>query len=128
MASLVIVFAIITLLPFATLPFKIAITPTLLELMLIALTDDLAAAAAGRAGVRPACDHAWAGWCSCFWPLRCFSLIIGANGRPDNLTLHNYLKFALGVLLYFSVVNVVRTRDDMRWALRALILAAVERP
>ncbi len=121
MSSLVIVFAIITLLPFATLPFKIAITPTLLELMLIALLIiwllrllavpeyDLRATMLG-------------GLVLLFLTFTVFSLIIGANGRPDNLTLHNYLKFALGVLLYFSVVNVVRTRTTMRWALRALII------
>jgi O-antigen ligase len=51
-----------------------------------------------------------------------FSLIIGANGRPDNLTLHNYVKFVLGVLLFFSVLTTVRTRYQMRWALRGLLI------
>lgn len=121
LASLAGVFAIITLLPFGTLPFKIALTPTLLELMLAVLLlvwllrllavpeYDLRATILG-------------GLVLLFLGFTVFSLIIGANGRPDNLTLHNYLKFALGVLLYFSVLNVVRTRSDMRWAVRALII------
>ncbi|HZG67669.1 MAG TPA: O-antigen ligase family protein, partial [Herpetosiphonaceae bacterium] len=39
-----------------------------------------------------------------------------------NLTLHNYVKFVLGVLLFFSVLNTVRTRTEMRWALRGLLI------
>jgi polysaccharide biosynthesis protein PslJ len=121
LASLVVVFGIITLLPFGTLPVKIALTPTLLELMLAVLLGvwvlrllavpefDLRATLLG-------------GMVLLFLGFTIFSLIIGANGRPDNLTLHNYLKFALGVLAYFSVLNVVRTRDDMRWAMRALLV------
>lgn len=121
LASLVIVVAISTLLPFATLPFKVAITPTLLELMLIALTMvwGLRLLAVPEFDLRAS---ALGGLILLFLGFTIFSLIIGANGRPDNLTLHNYLKFALGVLLYFSVLNVVRTHDDMRWALRALII------
>jgi O-antigen ligase len=115
------VFAVIALLPFGALPFKIAVTPTFLELALIALL--------GIAGLRvlavPDLDlrmSALGGPILAWLGLTVFSLVLGAGGLPDNLTLHNYLKFVLGVLLFFAVLNVVRTRDQIRFALRIVII------
>lgn len=58
-----------------------------------------------------------------FLGLTLFSLILGARGLPDTQTLHNYAKFVLGVLLFFSVINCVRTREQARLMLRTVILA-----
>jgi O-antigen ligase len=49
-------------------------------------------------------------------------LILGARGLPDTLTLHNYAKFVLGVLFFFSIVNCVRTRAQARFILRTTII------
>lgn len=120
-AGLALVFAIALLLPFGALPFRIAITPALLELALIALLGiaalrvlaipelDLRMSALGGAVV------AWIG-------LTVFALVLGAGGLPDNLTLHNYFKFLLAVLLFFGVLNVVRSRRQLRIAMRVLII------
>lgn len=119
--ALAAVWAIALLLPFGALPFKIAVTPTLLELALLALLGvtalrilavpdvDLRLSPLGGA------IFAWLG-------LTIFALILGAGGLPDNLTLHNYVKFVLAVLLFFGVLNVVRTRTQADTAMRWIIL------
>jgi hypothetical protein len=48
--------------------------------------------------------------------------VLGAHGIPDTLTLHNYGKFVLGVLLFFSMVNCIRTREQARFVVRSLII------
>lgn len=121
-AGLITVFAIITLLPFGTLPFKAIITPNFLELALAGLSVVwvlrlLARSDAYDLRVTPLGLPILA-----FLGLTFFSLVLGARGLPDSLTLHNYAKFVLGVLLYFSVVNTVLTRRQMRLILRALLI------
>jgi polysaccharide biosynthesis protein PslJ len=120
LAGLVAVLAALTLLPFGALPIKIAITPTLLELALLALLAVwmLRVLAIPEYEVRV---DALGGGILLLLGFTAFSLFLGANGRPDNLTLHNYVKFALGVLLFFSILNSVRTSSEMRWVLRALV-------
>jgi polysaccharide biosynthesis protein PslJ len=123
MAGLITVFAIITLLPFGTLPFKAIITPNFLTLALLALSGVwvmrlLARPDAYEIRVSPLGLPLLA-----FLGLTLFSLILGARGLPDTLTLHNYAKFVLGVLLFFSVINCVRTRAEARLIMRGLILS-----
>ncbi len=115
------VFAAILLLPFGALPFKIAITPTFLELALIALLG----IATLRVLAVPDLDlrlSPLGGLVAAWLGLTLFALVLGAGGLPDNLTLHNYLKFFLGVLLFWGVLNVVRTRAQLRQAMRWLII------
>jgi O-antigen ligase len=115
------VFGVIALLPFGALPFKIAVTPTFLELALIALLGIamLRVLAVPELDLRmSALGGPLLGWIG----LTVFSLVLGAGGLPDNLTLHNYLKFVLGVLLFFAVINVVRTRQQLRFAMRVVVL------
>ncbi len=121
-AGLLAVVATMTLLPFGTLPFKAIITPTLLELalaglLLVWVVRMLARSDAYHLRMSPLGLPLLG-----FLGLTLFSLVLGAGGMPDSRTLHNYLKFVLGVLLFFSMLNVVRTRDDMRVAMRLLIL------
>lgn len=119
--SLAAVFGVALLLPFGALPFKVAVTPTFLELALLVLLGvtalhvlatpelDLRLSALGGLLI------AWLG-------LTVFALVLGAGGLPDNLTLHNYLKFCLAVLLFFAVLNVVRSRAQARLTMRWIIL------
>ncbi len=123
MAGLITVFAIVTLLPFGTLPFKAIITPNFLTLALVALSGVwvlrlLARPDAYEIRLSPLGLPLLA-----FLGLTLFSLILGARGLPDTRTLHNYAKFVLGVLLFFSVINCVRTRAEARLMLRGLILS-----
>ena len=57
-----------------------------------------------------------------FLGLTLFSFLLGSGGSPDSLTLHNYFKFLLGVLFFFSVVNCVRTEEQATWALRLMMI------
>jgi O-antigen ligase len=121
--GLLAVFAIITLLPFGTLPFKAIITPNFLTLALVALMGVWTL----RLLARPDAFDLRIGPIGLpilgFVGLTFFSLYLGARGLPDTATLHNYAKFVLGVLLYFSVINCVRTREQARLLLRGLVLA-----
>lgn len=122
-AGMLVVFAIITLIPFATLPFKAIITPNFLTLALVALLGVWTL----RLLARPDAFDLRMGPIGLpvlgFVGLTFFSLYLGARGLPDTATLHNYAKFVLGVLLYFSLVNCVRSRGQARLVLRGLILA-----
>ena len=121
--GLLVVFAVITLMPFATLPFKAIITPNFLTLALVALLGVWCL----RLLARPDAYDLRVGYIGLpllgFVGLTFFSLYLGARGLPDTATLHNYAKFVLGVLLYFSLVNCVRARWQARLVLRGLILS-----
>lgn len=121
-AGLVAVFALTTLLPFATLPFRAIITPSLLSLALLSLL----AVWVLRLLARPESYDLRVTTLGlpifAFLGLTFFSLILGARGLPDTTTLHNYVKFLLGVLLYFSLVNCVRSDPQARLLLRGLLL------
>jgi O-antigen ligase len=116
------VFAIITLLPFATLPFRAIITPNFLTLALIALFGVWVLRLLAYSDAFPLVMTPLGLPILGFIGLTFFSLFLGARGLPDPQTMHNYAKFLLGVLLFFSVINVVRTREQARFAIRALIL------
>jgi O-antigen ligase len=110
-----------TVLPFGTLPFKALITPSLLELLLLLLmvvwgvrllaepdrTLNLTALGLPILGLLG---------------LTLLSFLLGSKLSPDSLTLHNYFKFVLGILFFFSVANCVRTRRQARWLLRCLMV------
>lgn len=115
--------AIITLLPFGTLPFKAIITPNFLELtlagvMIVWVLRLLARSDTYDLRLTPLGLPILA-----FLGFTFFSLILGAKGIPDTLTLHNYMKFVLGVLFFFTMTNCVRTHEQARLAIRAFILA-----
>ncbi|NJN66652.1 MAG: O-antigen ligase family protein [Chloroflexaceae bacterium] len=120
--GLTLALAILTLLPFGTLPFKAIVTPTLLSLALAGLflvwvlrllarsdTYDLRLTPLGLPILG-------------FLGVTLFSLILGAGGVPDARTLHNYAKFVLGVVFFFTLVNSVRTRQQARLVFQALVL------
>jgi O-antigen ligase len=121
MVGLGLVVLVATTLPFGTLPFKAVITPNFLELALIALMaiwllrlllrpeETLEVTSLGLPIVG-------------FLGITLFSFILGSNGSPDSLTLHNYFKFVLAVLFFFSVANCVRTPEQARLAIRLLLI------
>jgi O-antigen ligase len=114
--------AVMTLLPFGTLPFKAIITPTFLSLVLAALSAVWVLRALARADRYDVRLGPLGLPLLAFLGLTFFTLILGARGLPDPQTLHNYAKFALAVLLYFSMVNVVRSRSEAVFVLRALVV------
>jgi hypothetical protein len=121
MVGLAIVVAVATILPFGTLPFRAVITPNFLELALIGLM----AIWLLRLLIRPeeTLELTPLGLPLLgFLGVTLFSFILGSNGSPDSLTLHNYFKFVLAVLFFFSVVNCVRSPEQARWAIRLLLI------
>ncbi|NJP08015.1 MAG: O-antigen ligase family protein [Chloroflexaceae bacterium] len=122
MAGLTLVVAIMTLIPFATLPFKAVITPTFLSLALLALFMVWVLRLLARSDRYPLRLSPLGLPLLAFLGFTFFSLILGARGLPDTLTLHNYAKFVLGVGLFLSVINGVRTVAQARLLLRALIV------
>ncbi|MFQ3663711.1 MAG: O-antigen ligase family protein [Chloroflexaceae bacterium] len=122
-AGLLSVFAISTILPFATLPFKAIITPNFLTLALVALLGVWVLRMLARPAEFELRLSSLGLPILAFTGLTFFSLYLGARGLPDPATLHNYAKYVLGVLLYFSVINCVRTHVEARLILRGLILS-----
>ena len=111
-----------TLLPFGTLPFKVGLTPALLELALLALYAMLVV----RSLADPERTWRWgslAPWVILLLASSFFSFIIGSNGSPDSLLLHNYFKLLLGICLFWGVQNALDSLEQARWWLRLLILA-----
>jgi O-antigen ligase len=110
------------LLPFGTLPFRAIVTPSLLSLALVGLmfvwTMRLLTHNERYDLRLPPLGLPLLG----FLGFTFFSLFLGAQGLPDTTTLHNYAKFVLGVLFFFSVVNCIRTREQARFILRVVIL------
>ncbi|MBA3470915.1 MAG: O-antigen ligase family protein [Herpetosiphonaceae bacterium] len=111
-----------TLLPFGTLPFKIGITPTFLELALFGLYGMLVLRGL-LAADQPIRWSALAPFVVLLLGFSFFSFIVGSSGSPDPLTAHNYFKLILGVLLFFGVLNAIHSFGEARWLMRLLILA-----
>lgn len=123
-AGLAAIILLSTQLPFATLPFKAVVTPALLELALLAVMavwllrllaypdERLELTALGLPIIG-------------FMGQTLFSFLLGSGGSPDSLTLHNYFKFLLAILFFFSVVNCVRTPDQATFVLRCLMISGM---
>ncbi len=122
-AGLALAFGMIALLPFGTLPFRAVITPTLLSLVLAGLMVVWIARLLARSDTYDLRLSPLGLPILGFLGFTFFSLFLGARGLPDTTTLHNYAKFVLGVLFFFSLVNCVRTRDQARFVMRTLILS-----
>ena len=122
MASLLLVVATVTLLPFAVVPVRVVFTPTLLEIGLLFLyvAWALRALLNPGAGLARTPLDAWLLLLlgSTFFS---FALGLGRDSSPD--VVHNYAKLLLAVGAFFAVVNVVRTRDHLAFAMRALLLS-----
>ncbi len=107
------VIAIITLLPFGGLPFKIVFTPTFLDLALLAvLTVYLFQWMTGRRrqlALTPA--HAPI---ALFWMLAVFSFVAGMNNGPltTNL-LRQFGELLLGIGFTFIIVDYVDSREKL---------------
>lgn len=117
------VIGIATIMPFATLPFRAVVTPTLLTLALAALMGvwlvRLLVRSDERLIVTPI-GMALIG----FLGITLFAFLLGSNASPEPSLIHNYVKFVMATLFFFSVVNCVRDRETVRWVIRFLIIGA----
>ncbi len=108
-------FAVIGLVPFATLPFKIGFTPTFLDLAVLALyfvwvirvvTRRQRELVGTSLGIPVLVFLLWA-------------LFAFANGlrfsRPTATTIRNFAELALAITLFFLVVNSLHSERDLDW-------------
>jgi hypothetical protein len=112
--------AVITLLPFATLPFKVGLTPTFLELALLIGWGVWAFGLARRPewGLRRA-PLDWG--VLLFIGVTLFALLLGLSRDHDVGIVHNYFKTVLGISIYFLAVQLLRRPVALQWAVRALV-------
>ena len=113
-----------TLLPFAVVPIRIVFAPTFVDIILTALLSSWAIRILRRdQGLRLSLPHLFL---AIFLGLTTVSLLMGtalAALTPEQLRL--FLKLVNSLLLFFSVVQVVRAEADLIAVNRALIIAAV---
>jgi polysaccharide biosynthesis protein PslJ len=115
--------AVLALLPFAALPFKLGFTPTFLDLALLAVYTVWIVRVATRR------DRELAGTSlgvpvMLFLLLACFAFVNGARfGMPTVTTIRNFAELMLGIGLFFLLVNILHTEEDLLLVARLIILA-----
>ncbi|MGC8780109.1 MAG: O-antigen ligase family protein [Anaerolineae bacterium] len=115
--------AVVGLLPFAALPFKLGFTPTFLDLALLALyfvwimriatrrQEELVGTPLGLAVLA-------------FTALAVFAFANGLRySQPTATTIRNFLELLLGILSFFLIANNFRTERDHRLVAGLFILA-----
>jgi O-antigen ligase len=121
--GLISLFAVIGLLPFAALPFKIGFTPTFLDLALMALYFVWIM----RVATRRQRDFVGSPIGALVLAFLLLAVFAFANGlrysRPSMTTIRNFAELALAVTLFFLLVNNVRTAASVNLVAR-LIMAA----
>ncbi len=121
--GLTFVILVAALLPFATFPFRLGFKPTFLDAALAAFVFVWAV------GLLTGRDRRFVGSTmglavAAFLILAIFAFALGAaNARPSVTTIRRFAEIALGILLFFVVINVIRRQEDLDWAGRVLMLA-----
>ena len=117
------VIGIATIMPFATLPFRAVVTPALLTLALAALMGVWSLRLLVRSDERLIITPIGMALIG-FLGITLFAFVLGANASPEPSLIHNYVKFVVATLFFFSIVNCVRDRKTVRWVIRFLIIGA----
>jgi O-antigen ligase len=121
--GLTFVILVAALLPFATFPFRLGFKPTFLDVALAAFVFVWAI------GLLTGRERRFTGSpmglaVAVFLFIAIFAFALGAaNARPSVTTIRRFAEIALGILLFFVVINVIRQQDDLEWAGRVLMLA-----
>lgn len=112
---------IVALLPFGTLPFKVGLTPALLESAL-ALTWLVFAVRLALRRDELLLPSALDVPLLLFLLVTVFAFVLGVGRGYTTQTIHDYAKMLLSISVFFLVVNLVRTRREFAWALNLLCL------
>ncbi len=121
--GLVAVFAVIGLLPFASLPFKLGFTPTFLDVALLAVYLVWIMRIATRrerelSGTRLGAPIL------IFVVLALFAFANGLRfGTATTTTLRNFAELILSILFFFVLVSTLRSRADLLLVTRLIIVA-----
>lgn len=121
--GLIAVFAVIGFLPFATLPFKIGFTPTFLNLAVIAVYFVWIMRIVTRRD-REVIGTAIGAAVLLFLLMAFFAFAQGLRfSRPTMTTIRNFAELALAIAFFFALVNILRTRSDVFFFSRLIMLA-----
>ena len=121
--GVVALFAIIGLLPFATLPFKIGFTPTFLDVALLALFTVWGMRIATRRQ-RELVGTTLGVPVLIFVALALFGFANGLRySQPTITTLRNFAELILGILSFFLLVNNLRRQADLDLLTKLILLA-----
>ncbi|MDP9371470.1 MAG: O-antigen ligase family protein, partial [Chloroflexota bacterium] len=114
---------VIALLPFGTLPVKVAVTPTLLESALLLTWGVFALRFLLRRDerLRPTPLD---GPALLFLTITLFAFLLGLGRGYTPQTFHDYAKTVLSISIFPLVTNLVRGRRDLALALGALVTGA----
>ena len=110
---------VIALLPFATLPFKVAITPTLLTCA-IALTWLVFGVRLLLRRDELLVPSPLDGLTILFLLVTLFAFVLGVGNGYTTAILHDYGKMVLAISFFFLVTNLVRTRRDLALSLASI--------
>jgi len=120
--GLVGVILVSTLLPFATMPFKIVFTPNFLDLVILAAFGVWALRYALARETRFKFSSL-GGMVLLFLFLAAFSFALGLQyNRPTSNNLRQFMEMILSIALFFVVINVVQDEDSLFLLARALML------
>lgn len=121
--GLVALFAVIGLLPFAALPFKLGFTPTFLDLALLALFLVWVMRIATRRQ-RDLIGTPMGVLVLLFLLLAIFSFANGLRfNRPTSTTIRNFAELGLAIFFFFFLVNNLRRQADLDLLTRLIIVA-----
>jgi hypothetical protein len=121
--GLIATIGLICLLPFGALPFKIGFTPTFLDLALLAVyVVWIARIATGKAGTLIGTPLGLP--VAVFMLLACASFVAGlGHAYLDQYILRHFAEILLSIGIFFAVANCVRTPQQLRVLVMAIILA-----
>jgi O-antigen ligase len=122
MWGLVGIIAMSALLPFATLPFKIGFTPSFLDLAIFATFGVWVLKYALGQETRLETSSI-GGAVALFMVMAAFAFAMGLqHARPTSNNLRQFMEMVLSITLFFVVINVVQTRQQLTFLARALML------
>lgn len=123
--GLLAVFAVIGLVPFATLPFKIGFTPTFLDLGMLAVYFVWIMRVATRRD-RELTGTSVGAAVLLFLLVAFFAFTNGLRfSRPTMTTIRNFAELIMAIGLFFVIVNTLRTKRDTEFLARLIMLAGV---
>ena len=115
------IIAISTLLPFATLPFKIGFTPSFLDLAIFATFVVWVLGYAVRSETRLETSSIGV-VVALFLVIAAFTFAIGLQyARPTSNNLRQFMEMVISITLFFVVINVARQREQLFLLTRALM-------
>jgi O-antigen ligase len=123
-AGLWVVLAVAALLPFAVVPVKVVLTPALLETASAAVLGVwILSSLLQRDRMLPV-PHVAGLWVAVLLVVTLFAFVLGVGRGYTTQTYHDYLKFVLGLLLFFVVWSTTQTLDDARRLLTVLLVVS----